>query len=1115
MAKIFKKSGATLVSAVIAVNMAAAAAIPYAVNAASERYEFEDAAITGDISVESSSDASGGSYLKMTESGVITATFNADATDIYNIIIYAGGIGGAKQQNLSINGVSQGALSIPESDGFDKIVVSSVKLNKGENTLAIEKSWGWTNFDYFEVEGATLPDIIATDTTCTDPNAIPAAQNLMNYMASVYGSHIISGQQEIYQYGPHGLEQEFEYLNNLTGHYPAIRGFDYGNFTCPAFGSDDGSTERVIDWVKNRGGIATSSWHLNVPTVMANYTIGDRIDWAQTTYTEKTDFSPSKAATPGTKENEYYMQALTTLAAEFKKLEAENIPIIWRPLHEAEGGGGETGSWFWWGREGSKAYKDLWIYTYKTLTEDFGCHNLIWEWNSYNFATSEDWYPGDEYVDIIGYDKYNCTDWSTGSAVLKHNDSAISSTFYGIMEKYNSAKMISMSENDSFSTVENLTSEKAGWLYFCTWYDGGSDNINFLSNPVFNTEKDTIDMYQSDYCITLDELPADLYTNGNIVTTKPTGTKPVTTTTTTATSGPTTEINADLAETAEGYRFTFDEAIGDKLYVVLEADKAVKFANGCVGISATVDGTEYWVSYQWKIAASDTVKVDLSSPFEVSYNNGEDKVTDKALIAEIAAEAQKQNTGLVQVWWVNDSAGEQLDNSNVVPVDVYIMKTVTGSDTTTKPVNTTVTTSESTKTTETTTVDNPSGGAGFHVDNQKIVDANGNEFIMRGVNIAHAWYSSYTEQSIKAIAERGCNTVRVVCADGGQWTKTSAKELENIISWCKENKLVCVLEVHDATGSDSIDDVVKAAEYWTEMTDILNANKDYVILNIANEWVGKWDSSVWAEGNKQAIGIVRDAGIENMIMIDAAGWGQYANSITEKGSEVFASDPDKNVVFSIHFYGTAGGSAQTIKNNIDGALSSGAPVIAGEFGHNHSDGDVDEEALMSYCEEKGLGYLAWSWKGNSGGVEYLDLVNDWEGTSLTEWGEIFFGAMKNSKPASVYTTSPVTTTTTSSTTTTTVTTVTKDTATTSETTSTTTVTGNIPVTVKAGDVNLDGGISVIDVIYLNKYLAKIINLNDAQLANAECVTDTVINSSDASTLLKYIVGKIASLPVNP
>ena len=100
------------------------------------------------------------------------------------------------------------------------------------------------------------------------------------------------------------------------------------------------------------------------------------------------------------------------------------------------------------------------------------------------------------------------------------------------MQKYGSAKMVSMAENDSFSTVDNLMSEKAGWLYFCTWYDGDQESNHFLTNPLFNTKEVTIAMYQSDYCITLDELPADLYTKNSEVT----RTIAATTTTTTTTA---------------------------------------------------------------------------------------------------------------------------------------------------------------------------------------------------------------------------------------------------------------------------------------------------------------------------------------------------------------------------------------------------------------------------------------------------------------------------------------------------------------------------------------------------------------------------------------------------
>lgn len=66
-----------------------------------------------------------------------------------------------------------------------------------------------------------------------------------------------------------------------------------------------------------------------------------------------------------------------------------------------------------------------------------------------------------------------------------------------------------------------------------------------------------------------------------------------------------------------------------------------------------------------------------------------------------------------------------------------------------------------------------------------------------------------------------------------------------------------------------------------------------------------------------------------------------------------------------------------------------------------------------------------------------------------------------------------------------------------------------------GDTNLDGSIGVMDVVYLNKYLASVINFNEQQMRNAQCVTDDSVNTSDATTLLKYTVKKIDSLPVAP
>lgn len=296
---------------------------------------------------------------------------------------------------------------------------------------------------------------------------------------------------------------------------------------------------------------------------------------------------------------------------------------------------------------------------------------------------------------------------------------------------------------------------------------------------------------------------------------------------------------------------------------------------------------------------------------------------------------------------------------------------------------------------------------GFKVDGTKLFDANGNEFIMRGINHAHAWYLKEDTTAIKAIAETGANTVRIVCSDGQQWTKDSEEMLETVIDLCIDNEMIAVVEVHDATGKDDISALRHVTDYWIEMKDALIGKEQYVILNIANEWTGSWNSTLWSDGYVEAIPKLREAGIKNTLLIDAGGWGQFGKSIHDYGVDVFNSDPDKNTMFAVHMYGTAGKNKQTIENNLANVTNKGLCVIVGEFGYDHTDGDVDEDYIMEYCQKNGIGYLGWSWKGNSGGVEYLDIANAWDGSVLSpDWGEKLIngenGIRKTSVKCSVF-----------------------------------------------------------------------------------------------------------------
>ena len=477
--KIQKKVFAASLAAAMALNAVCVSSFFGGVSAAGEtKYEFESGKITGtSMKEEDVEGASGGKVVHMKDAGEsIKLTVNVEKAGMYDLNICYATDGSAKTQKLNVNGSPVGDIALSNHVDLSESNVARIKLNAGENELEFVSYWGWTQFDYLTLTEPNYPELSATS-DLADKNATPETQSLMNYLASVYGEHIISGQQEIYNGGPHDFEYEFNYIKDTTGKSPAIRGFDFLNAANPLYGNEDGTTNRMISWAKDNNGIVTASWHITVPKKFSDYNVGDKVDWANATYKpDETDFDTAKVLEEGSKENEYYKLCLKLLAEQLQKLQDANVPIILRPLHEAEGGGGEDKSWFWWGKSGSAVYKDLWKLTYKTLTEDYGLHNIIWEWNSYTFETSTNWYPGDEYVDLVAYDKYNCTDWSTGSAVLVHNDSAIGGTFYSLVEQYGGKKMVAMAENDSIPTLENLQMEKAGWLYFCPWYDGGSND---------------------------------------------------------------------------------------------------------------------------------------------------------------------------------------------------------------------------------------------------------------------------------------------------------------------------------------------------------------------------------------------------------------------------------------------------------------------------------------------------------------------------------------------------------------------------------------------------------------------------------------------------------------
>ncbi|MFD7657874.1 cellulase family glycosylhydrolase [Actinosynnema sp. NPDC059797] len=302
-----------------------------------------------------------------------------------------------------------------------------------------------------------------------------------------------------------------------------------------------------------------------------------------------------------------------------------------------------------------------------------------------------------------------------------------------------------------------------------------------------------------------------------------------------------------------------------------------------------------------------------------------------------------------------------------------------------------------------------SAANGFYVSGGRLYDANGNDFVLRGVNHAHTWYSDKTTQAMKDIKALGANSIRVVLGSGDRWTKNDASDVANIVSQCKANKLICVLEVHDTTGygeDGSATSLARAASYWLSIKSAIAGQEKYVIINIGNEPYGNQNTGNWVGDTKSAIQTLRSGGLTHTLMVDAPNWGQdWSGTMRDNASSVFSADSLKNTVFSVHMYGVYDTSSE-ISSYLNTFVSAKLPILVGEFGYNHSDGNPDEDSIMSITQSLKLGYMGWSWSGNGGGVEYLDMANSFNASSLTSWGQRFFngsnGIKATSKEASVY-----------------------------------------------------------------------------------------------------------------
>lgn len=429
------------------------------------------------------------------ENSSVEFSFDFPAKGSYTFTVSAAADQEGETAILTVDGVKTGTFRIEKSTNFTDCLVQMVSVDEGEHTIGITYGSVSAYVDKITVTSGEALDLSQYEVSkqLSNPNASDRTKRLFSFMCDAYGKYIITGNYASENGGIGGMEsREFKSIKSVTGEYPAIMGLDLSNLSPSAV--EHNAVTNTITFAKEwnaQGGIVTLAWHWYPDDKYLGVIDGQ--PWFKGFYSEATNFNLG-AAIDGTDQYGYdcLIRDIDAIAEALKELEALDIPVLFRPLHEAAGDPKWNNPWFWWGSSGSEAYKELWKLLYDRLTNYHRIDNLIWVWNAQNV----NWYPGDEYVDMIGYDIYaDAQDTTSQKEIYDYIKGSTSTN-----------KIICLSENGVIPDPDACMADGTRWSWFGVW------NGDFtIKDAQLSGEYTPIDMwkkvYSHDRVLTLSELP--------------------------------------------------------------------------------------------------------------------------------------------------------------------------------------------------------------------------------------------------------------------------------------------------------------------------------------------------------------------------------------------------------------------------------------------------------------------------------------------------------------------------------------------------------------------------------------------------------------------------------
>lgn len=454
--------------------------------------EFEDGVFSGKLSIASDiSGFTGSGYVKDfdTVDDIAAVEVEIPQGGRYDLVFTVMSPDKSSTDNARVDKRLVGKITVPQSEGWVEVKVSNVELQAGTREIGINHFDGGIYLDKVTVVPAEGVPSETYDVSAklSNPNADDGAKRLMKFLADNYGKNVITGLTA----GSSTSSSELRTVYKVTGKYPAIVAFDMMEYSPSRKerGSSSMDIENAVYWHNTEGGIVTFAWHWNAPTAYL-YDQGQEdvtAPWWKGFYKEGTNIDLAKIMNGEDDEGlDLLISDIDAIAGYLKILQNEGVPVLWRPLHEASGG------WFWWGASGPEPFIKLWQLMYDRLTNYHGLNNLIWVYNGQDGA----WYPGDEYVDIIGEDIYP-----------RELDTSPQTERFNLARSYtDTKKIIALTECGVVPDIDKMLEDGVMWSWFAPWE--GEFTLDGAGLATSKTPEEIwIKAFNHKNTITLDELP--------------------------------------------------------------------------------------------------------------------------------------------------------------------------------------------------------------------------------------------------------------------------------------------------------------------------------------------------------------------------------------------------------------------------------------------------------------------------------------------------------------------------------------------------------------------------------------------------------------------------------